>query len=277
MSIGDTNAISTSALFVLVKTDKGFKDFEADGILGLGFKGLSNGNLTLMDNLKNSGKIASKQFAMYINFRDFDGTGYGNPPSNLMIGTSNITMYSSNPNILCTYPIDQNAVTNEGFWQVNDFTVSYNGAILTSTATIIFDSGTSYIYIPTVYVDLALASLLASGFNCELTIFYSIGCKCKDRKLLPDIQFNINTQNVSISQNRLYQCDSSYCEMLIYASDDEFWLLGDVFLRQYYTIYNMDAMTISFTPAINNTSNATFDSSSYNIFLSIAAILAVLY
>lgn len=260
-----------------MQTDSGFNNFDADGILGLGFKGLSNGNLTLMDNLKISGKIASKQFAMYINFRDFDGTGYGNPASNLMIGTSNITMYSSNPNIMYTYPIDQSAITNYGYWQVNGFTVSYSGVTLTTTATVIFDSGTSLIYTPTGYLDLALAALLASGLNCEYTEDFIIKCKCKDRTVLPALELKINTQTVSIPQNRLFACDGSDCEMLVLESDDDFWLLGDVFLRQYYTIYNMDAMTISFTPAIYSTSNATFDSSSYNLFLSIAAILAVLY
>ncbi|OMJ78443.1 hypothetical protein SteCoe_21726 [Stentor coeruleus] len=276
VSIGETNALSTTANFVLVYNDTGFDDAEYDGIIGLGFKGISNNISTFMDNLKLAGKITSKQFAMYINFRDFKGHGYGSPSSNLMIGSSNITKYSSNPSIIYNFPISPIDSIYE-FWQVNSFTVKFGTFELSTGTQAIFDSGTSLILSPPGFLDTAISALSSLGLVCAVTDYSTIVCKCKDRKILPDLEFTYNSQTVSIPQNRLYLCDDKVCEMLVQEGSDVFWLLGDVFLRQYYTIYNMDNMTISFTPAINSMSDATVDDSSiFNLFLSITTILAVL-
>ena len=47
-----------------------------------------------------------------------------------------------------------------------------------------------------------------------------------------------------------------YCVLYMQSGGDSVWLIGDVFLQNYYTIYNIDAQTISFAPAIKSSYSA---------------------
>ncbi|OMJ77664.1 hypothetical protein SteCoe_22704 [Stentor coeruleus] len=275
VSIGGSKGLSTSASFILVDMDNGFKSFGADGVLGLGFNQDSNNTLTFMDNLKKSGLISHKVFAMYINFRNFDGKGNGNPASNLMIGSYNISKYSSSPNVIITYNLYNPTSGFSGLWIVNPMEVTLGGALFNGSASVIFDSGSPYIYTPEGdYYDIAINIMASMGVGCKI---YNkiIRCTVKDRKILPSLSFSYNKISVNVDQNRLFRCGDGYCDLMVIESDNNYWVVGDVLLRQYYTIYDMDNMTISFTPAINNDSYATYESSMAGVLISIGAFLAL--
>ena len=52
--------------------------------------------------------------------------------------------------------------------------------------------------------------------------------------------------------------DNSYCMIGLVINSDDYWLLGDVLLRNYYTIFNEQDKQIGFVP--HKTSNATITS-----------------
>jgi len=46
--------------------------------------------------------------------------------------------------------------------------------------------------------------------------------------------------------------DGGYCQLLLSAmADGKFWIMGDVFLRKYYSIYDMDAGLLGLVPSVN--------------------------
>lgn len=256
--------------------DYGFKNFGADGVLGLGFSANSNNTLTFMDNLKKSGLISNKVFAMYINFRNFEGTGYGNPPSNLMIGSYNISKYSSSPNVIITYPLYNPPSGFSGLWIVSPMEVTLGGVLFNGSANVIFDSGSDFIYTPEGnYYDLAIKIMASKGIGCKINDNKIVRCNVNDRETLPSLNFTFDGKSISVDQNRLFRCGDGYCDLMVKENDNNFWVVGDVLLRQYYTIYDMDNMTISFTPSINNENPATYESSIAGILISVGAYLAL--
>lgn len=98
----------------MVQNNSGFSDFVADGLMGLGFSGLSNNFPNVIDSLKQSWAISSAIFAIYLNtIGEFgNNTGYGLSASNLEIGEYDLGKYSSNVKILTSVQVN----SSPGYW-----------------------------------------------------------------------------------------------------------------------------------------------------------------
>ncbi|XP_038170126.1 pepsin A-5 [Arvicola amphibius] len=210
-----------------------------DGILGLGYPDLSlQGILPVFDNLWLQGLIPQNLFAFYLSSKDEKG-------SMLMLGGVDPSYYSGD---LHWVP-----VSKPSYWQLTLDSIFMNGGVIACEGGCqgIMDTGTS---------------LLTGPRNVILNIQNLIGAKassdgeyvlnCDTINTLPDIVFTINgvtypvPASAYIRKGHSHICSSNFEEDLDDSSDPEMWVLGDVFLRLYFTVFDRANNRIGLAPAV---------------------------
>ena len=213
---------------------------------------MSGGNETFVESLKRSGAINNSIIAMYINDVGVKYDGYGDPPSNLQIGSYNLSKYSTSP----SFTVVASVITPPQFWDINISSVYIGNYQINSGINIAtIDSGTSLIYIPSYnYYQMLSYLVLYSGENCDYDNYINtVACKCNSADKLMGFTIKVNGTNLSIPASSIWLYSKRKCYLLILESD--FWLIGDVFLRNFYTVYDMDNLTVSFAPAVKTKRN----------------------
>ena len=134
--------------------------------------------------------------------------------------------------------------------QVGDYKNKASGDQMTA----IVDSGTSFITGPKAEVD-ELAK--AVGATANIIGEYTVNCdKISD---IPDIVFVIAGNEYTIpGSNTIIQAQGT-CLFAFLGTYVPYpgpqWILGDVFMREYYTVFNYHDRTIGFAKAAKNDSN----------------------
>ena len=85
--------------FILVSNDSGFGSMVADGILGLGFKVLSDNYDTFMDTLKKNRVISKQIFSIFLSDNDFGAKSLELPQYNIIIGGYDLKTYAVSENV----------------------------------------------------------------------------------------------------------------------------------------------------------------------------------
>lgn len=114
--------------------------------------------------------------------------------------------------------------------------------------TAIVDSGTSLITGPKAEVTKLAASV---GAKPNIMGEYTIDCKLLDQ--IPDIVFTIDGNEYSIPGKKAVIQAQGTCLFAFMGMDfpapGPQWILGDVFMREYYTVFNYVDETIGFAKA----------------------------
>ncbi|GAB9477892.1 Aspartic protease, partial [Globisporangium polare] len=188
-----------------------------DGILGLGFDSLAeNGIPTPFGQLVKNGVLDSPVFAFYLGKTD-------GAAGELSFGGIDSTRYTG----ALTYV----PVTDASYWTVQLDSLAVKTTKLTSVKTAIVDSGTSFIVGPTSQVaSLAKAVGATSIGGGE----YSLSCSGS----YPDLTFTISGKVFTLTQKDYTFQDGTTCLFAFSASSENLWILGDVFMRKYYTVFD---------------------------------------
>jgi len=136
----------------------------------------------------------------------------------------------------------------KAYWEVNldSITFGKETADLDNTG-VILDTGTSLIALPSTLAELLNKEIGAKkGFNGQYTV------ECDKRDSLPDISFTLSGYDFSITAYDYIlevqgSCISSFMGMDFPAPTGPLAILGDSFLRKWYSVYDLgnDAVALA--------------------------------
>eukprot|EP01084_Bolivina_argentea_P298103 513662_1 len=168
---------------------------------------------------------------------------------------------------------------SETFFEISLHSISVNGHKCNTASNGIVDTGTS---------------LLVGPVNEVLTLFIAIGgiynqqtgqlyMDCFDKKDLNDIQITIfNGRNgygtFTLTPNDYILESNGRCYLGIQGLENlNFWILGDTFIRQYYTVFDMINNRIGFAAFNNQQLNVTSNAISSKLQVIFSVTLFILF
>ncbi|KAI1112369.1 aspartic peptidase domain-containing protein [Nemania sp. NC0429] len=208
-----------------------------DGILGLGYDRISvNGIVPPFYQLVNQKLIDEPVFSFYLNSES------GSDDSEVVFGGVDKDHY--------TGKITEIPLRRKAYWEVDLDSISFGSetAELDNTG-VILDTGTSLIALPSDLAELLNKEMGAKkGYNGQ----YSIDCSA--RESLPDITFKLSGYDFSISAYDYIlevsgSCISTFMGMDIPPPAGPLAILGDAFLRKWYSIYDLGKGTVGLAKA----------------------------
>ncbi|KAI2808000.1 hypothetical protein RDWZM_005410 [Blomia tropicalis] len=224
-----------------------------DGILGLGFNTISvDGVPTVFDSMVKQGLVQQPVFSFYLN-RDTNGKVGGE----IIFGGSDPAYYKGD----FTYA----PLTKIGYWQFqmhgillenksNNKTV---GHVCESGCEAIADTGTSLIAGPSDQVEHLNRALGAIGPLNGIFVL-----NCSHINTLPNIIFQINGVKFPLSPDQYVMRQSAMGKEICISSfislpaNIPLWILGDVFIGNYYTEFDYGNKRVGFAPTkFTNTIN----------------------
>jgi hypothetical protein len=206
-----------------------------DGILGLGFTSISIDNTpTVFENAINQGKVDEPVFSFYLG---------DNAPGELTFGGYDESKFEGD---LTFVKLD-----SATYWQIALDTVAagdFKRDGSEEKITAIVDSGTSLIIGPKADIQQLAAAV---GATPNIMGEYTIDCeKVAD---IPDIVFTIAGVDYAIPGPKTVIQAQGTCLFafmgLALPPGAPNWILGDVFMREYYTVFNYSEETIGFAKA----------------------------
>uniref|UniRef100_K3WF60 Peptidase A1 domain-containing protein n=1 Tax=Globisporangium ultimum (strain ATCC 200006 / CBS 805.95 / DAOM BR144) TaxID=431595 RepID=K3WF60_GLOUD len=252
--------------------------FQTEGIVGLGLDSLSRVTKPSLFHLLSQSPDYDLPmvFSLYIN-----PLPSHDPPSQLILGGVDDTLGGENATWFHFPVIQDRFMSSYGFWSLHLQDVSIGNQRLASTPpstrpqqrghlhrandVAIVDSGTSLILLPLAAFETAVevmrehigdrfrnTSLRSGGYSCQ-------HCAHED---FPDLVFEfaleneamnddsnlfvIQTQQFVLQGQDYVRCEHRVCTPQLDASSSELFVLGDVFLRTYYTSFDYTNKQIGF-------------------------------
>lgn len=219
-----------------------FIHFPIDGIMGLGFTAANQqGVPTIMDELVNHGHIERKLFGVALS-RSADGVDDGV----LNFGAVDTTLFDGGLNFAPS-------ISEYGLWELAVESATVDGQPIASTSrTAIIDTGTSLILLPPADAVAIHKMIPDSDTNGEM---FAVPCNTA-----ANISFAFGGVTYTIPPADYIgppiYFGSQQCISYIMArqiAGRTTWLFGDVFLRNVYSVYDMDNNRVGFAPRRSKT------------------------
>lgn len=204
-----------------------------DGVLGLAFPSLSQdgGDDTFLKNLKDQGGVDEAVFAFYLG-DEADGE--------LTIGGYDEDKMKD-PGGINWVPLQSPA-----YWLITMDSISFGGQAISQSSGAIMDTGTSLIYGPQDDV-VSMLSTFGEGTvrYVDAVGLFLVPCDAD----VPDLEFGIGGEtyvvpgkDLTIRDDSGQYCFFSVAIMKVVPGQNavSVWLMGDVFLRQSYSIFDYD-------------------------------------
>jgi len=214
--------------FAEVDTFTGFENLyrmiKFDGILGMGWGSISVGGVpTVMEALMASGQLEEPVFGFFLG---------NHAEGELEIGGVDPKHYKGS----FTYV----PVTHEGYWQVALDGIRVGGVAVPTTKNAIIDSGTSLIFGPSAEVK-----AIMDTFNATELFAGTYVADCS--KEIPAISFNLGGKLFSLTKDDIIiKLPSNKCMLDIRGVDMDMWIIGEVFMRKHYTLFDVGQKRIGF-------------------------------
>lgn len=213
-----------------------------DGILGLGFKSLSESYPTFLDSMHDQGTIENKVFSIYLGN---DPTSNGDETGVFMLGGYDPYFMQTNFSFF--------NVTDSNYWAINFNSTRYgNRDIKVNNGTkAIIDSGTSLISFPSYIIKDISEHLSSLGITCNIGSGVPIFCDCPNSfDDFPNITLGFDNWNATLTGRDYVTNVGGECMLGFQLVDYmNYVILGDIFMRKYYTIFDADNMRIGFAVA----------------------------
>ncbi|XP_042321058.1 pepsin B-like [Sceloporus undulatus] len=208
-----------------------------DGIMGMAYPSLAvGGTATVMQQMLNQGQLSEPIFSFY--FSRQPTVQYG---GELILGGVDTQLFSGE--------ISWAPVTREVYWQIGieEFAIGDEATGWCSEGCqAIVDTGTCQLTIPQQYFDTFLQAVGAEEYDGELLV------NCNDVQNMPTITFVINGSQFPLPPSAYVTSKDGYCTVVVEPtylpsqSGEPLWILGDVFLKEYYSVFDMANNRVGF-------------------------------
>ncbi|NWJ11067.1 PEPC protein, partial [Crypturellus undulatus] len=233
----------TNQEFGLSETEPGtsFLYSEFDGILGLAYPSLAAGGAsTVMQGLLQENLLDEPVFSFYLSGEE------GSQGGQLLLGGVDSTLY--------TGQITWTPVTQTAYWQIaiESFSISgQSSGWCSEGCQAIVDTGTSLLTAPQ-DVFSELMEYIGAEANEEGEYVVS----CSSIQSLPTLSFDIGGTSFPLTPSAYVLQSNGACSVgigptyLASENGQPLWILGDVFLRSYYSVYDLGNNQVGFAPAV---------------------------
>ncbi|KAG3289443.1 gastricsin-like [Ictidomys tridecemlineatus] len=209
-----------------------------DGIMGLAYPALSSGGATTaLQGMLQVDALSSPMFSVYLSNQQGSEDGGA-----VIFGGVDESLY--------TGQIFWAPVTQELYWQISmqEFYVGEEASGWCSQGCqAIVDTGTSLLVVPKKH----LSSLLQT-IGAQEDQYGQFFVNCNDVQNLPTFTFVINGVQFPLPPSAYILKEDGYCSVGLQSIDmtledgQPYWILGDVFLRSYYSIFDLANNRVGF-------------------------------
>ncbi|EPS37044.1 hypothetical protein H072_9341 [Dactylellina haptotyla CBS 200.50] len=227
-----------------------FTTFPVDGILGLGFPSASAQKIpTFLDNLVSQNIISRRLFGVYLH-RTSDGEKRGS----VIFGMVDDARIDGGTRALNYHDLNKTS----GLWSIHmDDVVMDSESANFGGRNVIIDTGTALILIPPADA-LKLHQYIPETKSNGETFYIPCDTKTRLEFQFGNIKYEISSKDYIGNK---VDAEGKFCLSLIVGRSvlrDGAWLIGDVFLRNVYSVFDMDNLRIGFgIPAVNPDSAGT--------------------
>jgi len=214
-----------------------------DGILGLGYPEISVNHIPpFFQNAVKSGVMKNPMFAFYLSSDPSAPSG-----GELVLGGVDTSHYTGD----FTYV----PVSKKGYWQFQADSASVGESTIATSFNAIADTGTSLLAGPKATIK-ELASKLPGVTAVPLTGEYTVDCS--QISSMPTISFKLGGTTfplegsdyvIQVSAGGQTECLLGFVGMDVPAPMGPLWILGDVFIRKYYTVFDYGNDQVGFATA----------------------------
>ncbi|KAL6420007.1 hypothetical protein ACFW04_004342 [Cataglyphis niger] len=203
-----------------------------DGILGMGYSTISVDGVTpVFDNMVLQDLVPEPVFSFYLNRNSSSKDG-----GELILGGIDHNRYDGE---LLYVP-----VSKKGYWQFDLDNITIENNVLSSHGQAIADTGTSLIVGPASDINL-INGIIGADSNGNVD--------CSTLKNLPAINVNVGGKSLKLTSTDYIIQDEedgvATCISGFQGSDSSLWILGDVFIGPYYTVFDLGNNRVGFAPS----------------------------
>ncbi|XP_005187123.1 lysosomal aspartic protease [Musca domestica] len=211
-----------------------FTDALFDGILGMAFANIAqDGVVPPFYNMYFQGLLDAPIFSFYLARNGSSLSG-----GEMILGGVDPNQYTGN----ITYvPVSQ-----KGYWQFEITSAVVNGTNVCDQCQGIADTGTSLIAVPDDQyenIQAAIGAVYDEDYSA-----YLLNCSSIDS--LPVLNFTIGGAQFTVEGNDYVIQMDGICSSAFETSGANFWILGDIFIGKYYTVFDMANMVVGFALAV---------------------------
>nr|XP_055197093.1 chymosin-like [Nyctereutes procyonoides] len=194
---------------------------EFDGILGLAYPSLASPySVPVFDNMMQNHLVAQDLFSVYLS-----RNGQG---SMLTLGAIDPTYY--------TGALHWVPVTVEEYWQFTVDSVTVNGVVVACDGgcQAILDTGTSMLVGPNSDI-----LNIQSAIGATQDQYGMFDINCGNLGSMPSVVFEIHGRKYPLPPSAYTSQDMGFCSSGFQGEgDSQLWILGDVFIREYYSVFD---------------------------------------
>ena len=213
-----------------------FERSPEDGLFGLGFNKIESvsGVKTFMDNAIAAGAVSQPVVSVFLpSVRRNGGAG-----GEYLFGGIDSTKYTGD----LTYI----NVSDKGYWQIPMDDITYNGKSLGQASEGSVDTGTTLVVISTAAAAAVHTSIPGAKFNPGTDTeeaYWSVPCSLQ--KSTDNVGFTLGGKTFNIPVADVAYEDvgdnTGICYSGIQGGQDDLWILGDVFIKNNYCVFDQGA------------------------------------
>ena len=237
LTIGDLVVPEQSFATSVNEPGLAFAAGKFDGILGLAYDTIAvNRAVPPFFEMVNNRLVQQPLFGVYF------ATAASGAQSEITFGAVNPAHYKGE---ISWYPVERKA-----YWEIALDKATLGGIQIADVSKAAIDTGTSLIALPTTVANAINKKIGAvRGINGQFTV------KCSAVPTLPELTLTFGGKDYVLTGsdyilNVQGSCLSGFTGIDIPAPAGPIWIVGDVFLRKFYSVYDLGNHRVGFAPAV---------------------------